>query len=522
MATYVPKNHASITSAGGTPLEEQDNRRLQQMGKKPVLKRNFGIVSIFGFSCTLLGTWEGLLGTFIRPLQNGGPGGTVYAFIFAWVGTAAIFVVLAPTAGGQYHWAAMLAPTRYQKFLSYISGWWAVLGWQTALASCAFMTGTMIQGAAILGNSLYKSLSWQGTLIVWATLLCALLVNLVGGKLLPRIESVLLVVHILGFFSIMIPLTCLSDHKPKEEVFLRFLNSGGFSTQGLSWFVGMTSCAFGFAGGDAAVHMSEEVANASRIIPHALILSIVLNGCLGFGMLIAVLFCAGNLEDALNSPTGYPFMEIFYKATSSLPGSLFMCSILIIIYCCSLMGLLAAASRQLWSFSRDRGVPGWRWWSQVSSFQELPVQSIILTVVVSAMLALINIGSSVALDAIVSMAVSALYLSYLMVSILLLYRRIRGDISLYNHSGDDVVNVPGAKLAWGPFQCQGVWGIAINAFAVVYIMIVVFFSFWPSEMHPSVESMNWSVLGTGGSSFLAIGYYFARARHIYTGPIREL
>lgn len=138
------------------------------------------------------------------------------------------------------------------------------------------------------------------------------------------------------------------------------------------------------------------------------------------------------------------------------------------------------------------------------------------------MLAVINIGSSVALDAIVSMAVSALYLSYLTVSILLLYRRIRGDISLYNHSGDDVVNAPGAKLAWGPFQCPGVWGIAINAFAIVYIMIVVFFSFWPSEMHPNIESMNWSVLGTGGSSFLAVGYYFARARNIYTGPIREL
>lgn len=37
MATYESKNHASTISAGGTPLEEQDNQRLQQMGKKPVL-----------------------------------------------------------------------------------------------------------------------------------------------------------------------------------------------------------------------------------------------------------------------------------------------------------------------------------------------------------------------------------------------------------------------------------------------------------------------------------------------------
>lgn len=111
--------------------------------------------------------------------------------------------------------------------------------------------------------------------------------------------------------------------------------------------------------------MSEEVEDASRVIPRALMLSVLVNGCLGFGMLVAVLFCVGNFEAALNSRTGYPFMEIFYEASNSLPGSLLMCSIVLVIYCCSLMGLLAAASRQLWSFSRDKGVPGWHWWNQV-------------------------------------------------------------------------------------------------------------------------------------------------------------
>lgn len=111
--------------------------------------------------------------------------------------------------------------------------------------------------------------------------------------------------------------------------------------------------------------MSEEVSNASRDIPRVLMLSLAVNGCLGFGMLIAVLFCVGNPKDALNTPTGYPFMEIFYEATNSLSGSLGMSSIILINFCCSLVGVLATASRQLWSFSRDKAVPGWRWWSQV-------------------------------------------------------------------------------------------------------------------------------------------------------------
>lgn len=112
--------------------------------------------------------------------------------------------------------------------------------------------------------------------------------------------------------------------------------------------------------------MAEEVANSSRAIPRAIMLSIVINGTLGFGMLIAVLFCMGDLEVALNSNTGYPYIEIFYQATNSVPGTLAMVSINLIISVCSVIGMLAATSRQFWSFARDRGIPGWRWWSHVS------------------------------------------------------------------------------------------------------------------------------------------------------------
>lgn len=112
--------------------------------------------------------------------------------------------------------------------------------------------------------------------------------------------------------------------------------------------------------------MAEEVANASRAIPRAIMLSIAINGALGFGMLIAVLFCMGDLDDALNSETGYPYIEIFYQATNSVSGSLAMVSINLIIAVCSVIGMLAATSRQFWSFARDRGIPGWRLWSRVS------------------------------------------------------------------------------------------------------------------------------------------------------------
>lgn len=107
-----------------------------------------------------------------------------------------------------------------------------------------------------MGNSQYEPQAWHGTLLVWAGLVFALIANLAGGKVLPRVEMVTLVAHIVGFFGILIPLAYMSDRKPTKEVFLEFANGGEFPSQTLAWFVGMSSCAFAFAGGDAVVHVS--------------------------------------------------------------------------------------------------------------------------------------------------------------------------------------------------------------------------------------------------------------------------
>lgn len=137
------------------------------------------------------------------------------------------------------------------------------------------------------------------------------------------------------------------------------------------------------------------------------------------------------------------------------------------------------------------------------------------------LLGLVNIGSSVALNGILSMAVSGIYLSYLIVGCLLLYRRCTGAISRYSDGEDMLINVPGAKLMWGPFHVPGIFGILVNGYAVIYMTIVVFFSFWPSTMSVGQQTMNFSVVGTMGTIVLAIIYYVLRARKVYKGPVME-
>lgn len=141
---------------------------------------------------------------------------------------------------------------------------------------------------------------------------------------------------------------------------------------------------------------------------------------------------------------------------------------------------------------------------------------------VSWLLGLINIGSAVALNDITSMAVSGLYASYLIVGALLLYRYCRGHIAGCDENGQTLVNVPGAPLVWGPFRVPGILSILVNTCACIYIVIVVFFSFWPPKMNPSLEEINFSVVGTAGVAILAVAYYVLRARNVYKGPIMEV
>ncbi|KAM6514363.1 hypothetical protein FALCPG4_015512 [Fusarium falciforme] len=83
-----------------------DSDQLARLGKKQVLKRNFGFMSILGFSCTILVTWEAVMVLFAQGLNNGGTAGVIYSFLIVWVGNFSVFsimcelVSMAPISGG--------------------------------------------------------------------------------------------------------------------------------------------------------------------------------------------------------------------------------------------------------------------------------------------------------------------------------------------------------------------------------------------------------------------------------------
>ena len=89
-------------------------------------------------------------------------------------------------------------------------------------------------------------------------------------------------------------------------------------------------------------------------------------------------------------------------------------------------------------------------------------------------------------------------------------------------SGATIINTAGAQLVWGPFRVPGLLGIGVNVLTVAYLLLVIFFSFWPPSWVVTVQTMNFSVVGTVGVMLLSLIYYIFRARKVYDGPVVEV
>ena len=124
--------------------------------------------------------------------------------------------------------------------------------------------------------------------------------------------------------------------------------------------------------------MSEEIQGATLVVPRSIMISIFLNGALGFTALLVTLFSLNDVEKALETPTEYPYMQVFLDSTGSVAGATAMASIVTVMSFCANIGILATASRMCWSFCRDRGLPGWQTLQHVRDSIERPCQDVYL------------------------------------------------------------------------------------------------------------------------------------------------
>ncbi|PYH96799.1 amino acid permease [Aspergillus ellipticus CBS 707.79] len=488
----------------GTARDQHD---MSSLGRVQVLRRNFRFISILGFGCTLISTWEVILTLLSSGLTDGGTAGLIWGFIIITAGFALVFASIAemasmsPTSGGQYHWVSEFAPRRGQKFLSYITGWLCAMGWQCAIVSIAYLTGTIIQGLIVLNHPTYVFERWHGTLLVVAITAFSILFNTFLAKNLPMVEGLILIIHVVGLFAIIIPLWVLAPRNSAKAVFTDFYDGGGWGSPGTATLVGLSTTITSMIGYDCSVHMSEEIKDASETLPKAMMSAVGVNGILGFIMVVTLCFTLGDVNNILGSPTGYPFIQIFYNTTNNYAATNTMTAILVVTLTASTITEVATASRQLWSFARDQGLPFSPFFAYVTPGWNIPLNSVLVSLVVTILLSLINIGSNVALIAIVSLTITSLMSAYILSIGCVLLKRLRGEA------------LPPRRWSLGRF------GMAINITSLMFLLPIFVFSFFPLTKAVDQQTMNWSAVMYVGVIGFASGYYVLWGRHQFVAPV---
>jgi choline transport protein len=182
--------------------------------------------------------------------------------------------------------------------------------------------------------------------------------------------------------------------------------------------------------------------------------------------------------------------------------------------------------------------------SQVHSRTSIPFAAILTTCIISLLLLLIYLGSPLVLSDMISLSLNSFYGSYFISAAILLYRRLMGqikersaenDCAASSHLSDNVATTiivggiqsgehqPPIDLTWGPWRVRGWPGTLNNSFACAWMLLVLFFSSWPTVKDVNSSSMNYSVLITVFVALSSVIYYLVWARRSggYIGPVIE-
>lgn len=236
------------------------------MGHKQELQRNFSMVSMLGLAFAILNTWTALAASLNLALPSGGPSAVIWGLITAGcfnlclAGSMAEFISAYPTAGGQYHWAAIISWKRYSRAISWVTGWINVSGWVALSATGGLLGSQLIIGIISLFNENYEPQRWQQFLIYIGYTVVALLINVFMTRLLPLINQAAFYWSITGFVVISITvLACASpNYQGGDFVYGAFINEVGWP-DGLAWLLGLLQGALSLTGFDAVAHMIEEI-----------------------------------------------------------------------------------------------------------------------------------------------------------------------------------------------------------------------------------------------------------------------
>ncbi|KAH6065180.1 hypothetical protein HBI67_124890 [Parastagonospora nodorum] len=482
----------------------------EQQHTEGALERYINAPSAINFSFLLQCSWEAAAVTFQFSLTNGGPASIAYGSIFSGIGTTLIALSLAemasmdPTVGAQYRWTATFAP-KYKRFFGLMQGWITVFAWICSCASNPALMCNIIASLASFNNPEYIPQRWHSTLIMWALTLCPFIGNFWLPKFINILETVGAVCHVTFFFASNVTLVAMAEKSSASYVFKTLTHgASGWNNSVVAWGIGLLTVAYPLTGFDGVLHMSDEVKGARVRVPRAMIFSVVVNATMQFLYMVTVLFCIGDVDRVTASPL--PIIEVYYQATGSRAATNVFVFMFIFIIFVSFVNVFASVSRLLWAFARDDGLPYSRVIVKIHPKLKIPVNALSMVAICLFVLALINIGSSTAFNAFISLPALALCISYFFPIYFLFWTRLS--------------RFRPAPISWGPFKL-GLAGPFVNLGAMSYIVFVVIWMPFPGSLPVNRLNMNYAGPILGGAILAAVLDWCVDGRKRFRVPSTE-
>ena len=502
-----------------------DEKHLAELGYKQELHRSWSGFSNFAISFSIISILAGCFTSFGLGWNYGGPaliawGWPIVSIFILLIGISMSELVSAyPTSGGIYWWASKLGGPK----AGFYTGWLNLIGLIAIVASVAYGCATFLDTTIGFFDSGYTS-GHLGRIFVFFVIILALAatVNIFSSHLLAVINNISVWWHVFGAAAIILILVFVPKHHASAgDVFGKVINNSGIFGSGthsvgfLIFVLPITAILtqYTITGYDASAHLSEETKSAANSAAKGIWRSIFYSAIGGWLLLLAFLFAIPPMAPD-GSGTGTDFVSAHAGSASSIfleamnsgwGGTLLTISTAGQFFCT--MACLTSCSRMLFAFSRDRAIPGAKYWSTLTK-SRVPANGVVLAAVVAAVItlpALVSVnGAPIAFFAVVSIGVVGLYVCF---SIPIFLRWRKGD----------------------KFQV-GKWNLGkhykwINALALIEIVLTSIVAIFPTA-HSGIpwggdfswSGVNYTPLLIGGALILLWIYWHLSVKKWFKGP----
>lgn len=497
MSSDFPSHKSDVELA----ISEDNSLSTIKDGYEHGLRKNFSIWSLLGVGFGLTNSWFGISSSLVTGISSGGPMLILYGIIIVACISMCIGISLSElisafpeNSGGQYYWTFQLAPKKYRRFWGYTCGYMAWFGAIFTSASTILTVASLITGMYVLSTGRSEPPKQWETFVCFEVLNIFIALFNIWEKPLPLISSSSLYISVGSMITITITvLICSRGHyQDAEFVFATFNNNTGWQYSGIAFIVGLINPSWSFSCLDCATHMAEEILEPEKWIPISILTTVAMGFGTSFCYSIAMFFSIRNLEDIFNSKTGVPILDIYYQALQNKHGALFLaCLIVLTSFGCTIAAQTWQA-RLCWSFSRDNGILGSRYWEKVNEKTKLPINAHLFSCFWAGVVGCIYMGSTTAYNSLIVGCVTFLLFSYAIPIVCLL------------HKGRN-------NIKHGPFWLGKV-GLFANIVTLAWtVFAIVFFSF-PFTMPVTKDSMNYASVVLVGCFLYTVVYWFVRAR----------